>query len=202
MRDYLLLLISIALTETIVQCFSEGEALRKAVRFAGGTALAIAVLGGAVRFDYAAYAASLRREMLAQQPETTQIQAETRRLSRLLIEEECAAYIRDRAQSLGVVLTDVKVTLAWNTSGFWYPVQTELTTPSGSGRSSALSAWIQSELGVAEDAQYWREDGQEDELEDTGRQAAFDSDSVGSFGVGFGLAFTDRKRRDSGNQTG
>ena len=168
MRDTLLLLIAIAFTETIVQCFSDGEALRKTVRLVGGAAAAIAILSSLLQFDYAAYAASLREELLTVQPDTEQAQTEASRLNRLLIEEECAAYIWDRARAIGIALQDVKVTLAWDPAGFWYPAQAELTVSSDATQSSALSDVIQTELGIAPDAQHWREDGQKNELEDTG----------------------------------
>lgn len=167
MRELLLLLISIALFETVILCFAEGERMRRVVRLVGGSAMALALLSTVMRFDYAAYAASLRREALEMQTDTDEIRDEAQRLNRSLIEEACAAYIRNRAKNLGVALQDVQVKLAWDVSGFWYPEEAELTLAENQQYSAALQDAIQTELGIAPDAQHWRKDGQANELEET-----------------------------------
>ena len=169
MRELLLLLISIALSEAVILCFADEERMRRVVRLVGGSAMALALLSAVMRFDYAAYAASLRREELEMQTDTDEIRDEAQRLNRRLIEEECAAYIRNRAEDLGIALQDVQVKLAWDVSGFWYPEEAELTLAENQQYSAALQDAIQTELGIAPDAQHWRKDGQANELEETAR---------------------------------
>ena len=80
-------------------------------------------------FDFNEYAVQLAhyREMGAALTESSQ--ELDNRLNRLVIEEECSAYIWDKAREYGVELTEVRVTAAWSTDGFWYPEGAVISCP-------------------------------------------------------------------------
>lgn len=78
-------------------------------------------------------------------------QAERDLLSRTIIEEECRAYILDKARGLGADVVDASVKLRWSSEGVWYPVECEITGSYHGGLASAISA----ELGIGEESQVW-----------------------------------------------
>ena len=110
-------------------------------------------------FDFNEYAVQLAhyREMGAALTESSQ--ELDNRLNRLVIEEECSAYIWDKAREYGVELTDVSVAAAWSTDGFWYPEGAVISCPDPAAASQALSGVIERELGILESAQEWRDGG-------------------------------------------
>ena len=105
-------------------------------------------------FDFNEYAVQLAhyREMGAALTESSQ--ELDNRLNRLVIEEECSAYIWDKAREYGVELTEVRVTAAWSTDGFWYPEGAVISCPDPAAASQALSGVIERELGILESAQH------------------------------------------------
>ena len=75
-------------------------------------------------------------------------------LSRVYIEQECAAYILDEARALNMEGT-VEVRAEWIDSCF-VPVSAELTLRGADGRER-LSRWMEAELGIPEDRQVWHD---------------------------------------------
>ena len=69
-----------------------------------------------------------------------------------LIEAETAAYISDKAKSMGLTLR-VRVTAKMGESGVPVPVRAELTGP----WSDTLSGWLETELGLPAERQVWNE---------------------------------------------
>ena len=107
-------------------------------------------------FDFNEYAVQLAhyREMSAALTESSQ--ELDSRLNRLVIEEECSAYIWDKAREYGVELTEVSITAAWSTGGLWYPEGAVITCHDPAAASQTLGGVIERDLGILESAQDWR----------------------------------------------
>lgn len=76
-----------------------------------------------------------------------------RELNRLVIEESCQSYIRDKGSALGLRLHSVKVQVEWSMDGVWYPTGAHIV-----GEGAANEAFISSleaELGIPEDRIVW-----------------------------------------------
>ena len=158
MRSLLLELIGIALLQSIVMLFAGNDSTRRIIQLVGGVAMTLLLISGVMRFDYAAYASALWPQQEQGLWNGDLVREENDRLNRLLIEQECAAYILDKARELNVELLDASVGLSWSTNGYWYPSQASLVVPKGAGKSAQLADLIQTELGVPMEAQTWRED--------------------------------------------
>lgn len=81
-----------------------------------------------------------------------------RRLDRLVIEEELTEYILNKAGEKGVRILDTKLSLRWDSSGFWLPESAEIR---GSGPTDAilgLLGELRAELGLQEDRLNWVDD--------------------------------------------
>ncbi len=74
--------------------------------------------------------------------------------SREIIEEECRAYILDKAHSLGVDVKDASVILRWSNGGFWYPDKCTIEAE----YNTALAESIECELGLGMESQKWGTD--------------------------------------------
>ena len=78
------------------------------------------------------------------------------RLNRLLIEEECEAYIEDKAEKLGFPLSRCRVSVRWE-DGFWMPEAVELTGDGDENTRRELEERIEAELGIRRERQTWIE---------------------------------------------
>ena len=72
-------------------------------------------------------------------------------LSRKYIEQECAAYILDKAQTFGCDASGAEVQVRWSSRGVWYPVSAEIYASYNSRLASSVSA----NLGIAEENIKW-----------------------------------------------
>ena len=121
--------------------------------------LLIAILTPVRQFDFESYALELAKYKNSEAALSARGEDINERLNRLVIEEECSAYIWDKAREYGVELTEVRVTAAWSTDGFWYPEGAVISCPDPAAASQSLSGVIERELGILESAQEWRDGG-------------------------------------------
>ena len=123
--------------------------------------MASVLVAGVSEFDYQTYAASLQRERADIRWDADSVKEEVDALHRRYIEAQCEAYILENASRMQIELTEVDVFLAWNTEGYWYPVQAEITAANSKEDVTALKSLIESELGIPIGEQIWKcEDGQ------------------------------------------
>ena len=149
----------VSLTGTALVCAAalrltpEGR-VKPVVRLLCGVCMAAALLSPLMGADlvetYPLELARYRARGAAIAGEGTAIRAG---LDRDIIERETEAYILDKARSMGVPLTEVRVALRWSASGVWLPEGAELTGP----YSAALARILEAELGIPQTAQNWRE---------------------------------------------
>lgn len=81
------------------------------------------------------------------------------KLDRLVIERECASYILNKAEELGIALASAEVDMRWDLEGLWVPYAAELSAECTQAQKDALGAFIQSELGIPYERQRWNGDG-------------------------------------------
>lgn len=79
-------------------------------------------------------------------------------LNRLVIEGEYAAYIRDKAASMGIAVEDVRIGVRWSAEGVWVPESSQMRAADGEQRS-LLGAVLEGDLGIPEERQEWLDDG-------------------------------------------
>lgn len=109
--------------------------------------------------DWEPYAISLARTREAAARFSTDAEAESRRLNRLVIERECAEYIMDKARECACPLVSVSVRAAWSREGFWVPESAVLTLGGGENGRERLSALIEAQLGIGAESQVWIVEG-------------------------------------------
>ena len=105
------------------------------------------------KLDTALFARSIARFHQLEQSMLHQAEQTGRQLNRSIIEQECAAYILDKAADMGATLSAASVTARWDEEGFWYPWQATLD---GTADCKAqLQPVIEAQLGIPEQRQYW-----------------------------------------------
>lgn len=156
MRELLLSLIGISLLQCILQLILKEESAGKALNLIGGIAMAAILLAGVSSFDYQAYSAALSREQTERFWNEETVREDVNALRRRYIEDQCAAYILERASRMHIELSNAVVTLAWNTDGYWYPIHAEMTVTDADESMSELMMLIESELGIPVSEQVWR----------------------------------------------
>ena len=128
--------------------------VKSVMRTVCAVVMAAALLSPLLEFDFPAYALNLARYRDGAAALTEAGKALGGELNRRVIEERLAAYILDKALSLGVSVTEARVTLKWDAGGVWYPTAAEIV----GNYSGALSDCIAADLGVPAEAQTWRND--------------------------------------------
>ena len=128
--------------------------VKSVVRTVCAVVMAAALLSPLLEFDFPAYALNLARYRDGAAALTESGRETGAELNRRVIEERLAAYILDKARSLGADVTEARVTLKWDTDGLWYPTAAEIA----GNYHRALSDCIAAELGVPSEAQTWRND--------------------------------------------
>ena len=76
-------------------------------------------------------------------------------MSRTVIEQECETYIMDKARSLGIELTEVKVRAFWSSEGVWVPQSARIRSDCTESQRKRLSDVILAELGIPAENQEW-----------------------------------------------
>lgn len=152
-RQWVLGLAGAALCCAVLTEITPKGSVKGIVKALCGMVMALALISPLLKADGSVYALNMAKyrenalEVSAQGKEISD------RLSRTIIEEECRAYILDKAAALGAQLSDAAVTLKWSSQGLWYPVGCTLRGE----YSAALESAIAAELGIGPEEQKWVE---------------------------------------------
>lgn len=156
MKETLFALIGISLLQCVLLLIVKDDRGGKILNLVGGVAMASVLLNGVTAFDYHTFAAAQQREQLEIQLEVDSIEENAHQLHRRYIESECAAYILESAEQLQIELSDVTVSVAWSSDGFWYPVHAELELKDHNADLTPLQQLLESKMGIPIEEQVWR----------------------------------------------
>ena len=150
-RTWLTAVAAVTLLLSVVQQLVPPGSLRETASFAGGLILLTVLLQPLAALRGADL--DLNFQDCRQAVEQQQTELEDRRQAELaaLIESATAAYISDKAGSMGLAL-EVRVT-AEAADGVPVPVMVTLTGE----KSGELSRWLETELGIPAERQVWNE---------------------------------------------
>lgn len=120
--------------------------VKKALRLMCALAMCAAVISPLGELDFEAYSKAATAGRLEAEKIAGQGTDYSSNLNRTVIEDECEAYILDKADELNVRLSSVAVTAKWSEEGYWYPYEVELT---GEGDMEELEDIIEAQLGIS-----------------------------------------------------
>lgn len=129
--------------------------VKKAASIACTVVLIMTVLIPLGRFDLSEYSLELAkyREMGEELMRTGDEVRDS--MSRTVIEQECAAYIMDKAEALGIELTEVRVRAFWSGEGVWVPESAAIRSGCSENDRKRMSEMIFAELGIPAEKQEW-----------------------------------------------
>ena len=116
-----------------------------------GVVMSLALISPLLRLDLDGYSLHLARYRKEAEEIAGQGKEISDSLSRTYIQEQCRAYILDKARLSGVPVTSASVELRWSGEGVWYPVAAEIEGT----YDRALAEKIEEELGISRENQHW-----------------------------------------------
>lgn len=141
-----------ALSMIAMSITPEGR-VKKAVKLVCAFTVILSLISGITDFDFEAYSKSMAEHKRDGEKLVSEAVEEQSLLEREYIENECVAYILDKAAALEISCDSASVTLGWSEKGYWYPEKAEMNTP----YSSELAACLEAELGISNENQTWSE---------------------------------------------
>ena len=148
---WLLSVSATALAVSVLQTLIPEGGIRRVATFTGGLLLLAVLLRPVLGADFGSLTLGLTDWTEQVEQRTAELeQAQTNALAQG-IEERTAAYISDKADSMGLAL-EVRVT-AEAADGVPVPVRVTLTGE----KSGELSRWLETELGIPAERQVWNE---------------------------------------------
>lgn len=154
--QWLTALIGIALSAAIAECLIPQQSMKQILRLVSAVCIATMMLSAVLKAGYDDYASALRYQSIYPEWDADAAEQQNEALNRTLIESECAAYILDKAESMGIPVLDASVSLRWDTRGYWVPDHAVITIPADAETPAALSDTITADLGIAANEQEWR----------------------------------------------
>ena len=153
LREWVLGVAVTALMAMCAMAITPQSRVRGIVRMCCAAAMCASLIMPLSSADFSGYARGMAmlREAAAASGEIGGQSAE--RLSRTIIESECAAYISDKGEGLGLTVGEVRVLAKWGDE-FWYPYEVWIDAP----RSDELMMSIEGELGVPRERICWSDD--------------------------------------------
>jgi hypothetical protein len=130
---------------------------RSAVKLACGLLVTTVLLAPAADFDYTTLSQNAARYREEGETAGRDMTREKERITALIIERECAAYIVDKSVALGVTGLEAAVSVEWSRDGAWYPTEARLSANPvpDDARRSRLNGYIESELGISPERIIW-----------------------------------------------
>lgn len=134
------------------------------VRMLCGVVMVIALISPLIDFNLEAYGAGLSQYKEHMYLLENNMDETSERLNRTIIEEECAAYILDKAQVMDLTVT-VTVTAKWGDEGYFIPHEVYII--SDTPENSRLLSVIEADLGVPRVNIHWSTSESEGENNET-----------------------------------
>ena len=152
LREWLTSLVAVSMLLSVAQTLVPEGSIRKIASFTGGLILLVVLLRPVLGADLSRLDLHLEdyERAIGQRQEELAAAGETELAE--IIEERTAAYISDKADTLGLAVK-VQVKTKPGADGVPVPWQAELWGP----RSPALAACMEEELGIPGERQVWHE---------------------------------------------
>lgn len=154
LKDWMFSLAGAAIVCSMASALAPEGRWRKITSLVCGMVMIIALISPVKSFSISTYGAELSKYRDAAGKAAEKSEEIGSRLNRTYIEDECEAYILDKAKSLGAHLT-AQVTARWDTGGFWYPYEAKLVSDCSAEDRSRISGIMEAELGIPAERQYW-----------------------------------------------
>ena len=155
LHNYIQIIISAALLCSLALIITPDGRAKKAVGIVCAVSMITALISPLVKLDFSEYSEAVAGYKISAQKYADNGIENRENLNRLYIQEQCQAYILDKADYLGADVSAVKVTAEWSNDGYWYPVSADINHDCSDADRKKLESQIEAELGISRDNQNW-----------------------------------------------
>ncbi len=155
LRDYILSLICTAFLCSLALILVPKSRAKAAVSVVCAVTMITAIILPITQIDFTAYSQSLAQYRSRAEKYANNGEEDRENLNRLYIEEQCQAYILDKAENACVDISSVYVSTEWSNDGYWYPVSAQIESNCSDAEKSRLEKLIEADLGISKDNQKW-----------------------------------------------
>ena len=153
-RSWLLTVIAASLICALADALMPPGAVRRVGRLVCGLVLLGAILSPLARLDLSGSQRWLQDYLASLENREAELAETVNEQMKVIIEQEYAAYIVDKAAELGWTCT-ARVACERSEEGLYLPVRTEVTGPQTAGVPAQLVRSIAEDLGVPKEAQVY-----------------------------------------------
>ena len=154
-RSWILGLAAASLIAAILIAVSPQGRARKITMFASGFMIMAAMIKPFIGFDFSVFSSSMMQYGTMGREYAGLLTVKNDSLLKTIIEERSAAYISDKATSLGMENVRVKVKAEKGDGGNPYPHEVFISAKYSAGEKRSLTEYLESEFGVPEARQHW-----------------------------------------------
>ena len=142
---------------SVVMMITPAGRVKKVLSILCGVAMCFAVISPIADFDFASYSQAMAHYRINAEQYAGNGAEHSKNLNRTIIEDECRAYILDKATEIGAELETVEVIVSWSSEGYWYPTGVEICAQATPQQKQALTSYIEAQLGIGSHEQKWSE---------------------------------------------
>lgn len=155
-RSWLIGVTVAAMIAALADCLMPDGAAKKIGKLAGGLLIVVAILQPVIGLDYETMSGILTDYRMESEEYSNALETENIRLMKIIIEEQTAAYIQDKATELGIVCT-AEVTCRTDDEKTPYPASVVVYGELTQEQIRTLSRTIEGDLAIeAENQRYER----------------------------------------------
>jgi hypothetical protein len=158
LRQWILSICGVAVISVVAMSLTPRGSVRGITKLVCGVVAFIVLIKPFIGFDFDAYSINLAQYRAALEVRENNSRNTSERLLRTIIEEECAAYILDKAQELSLEAGTVAVTAKWGDGDVWYPYEVWVDVSGEGENKNRMRGLIEADLGIPEARQYWSSD--------------------------------------------
>ena len=153
-RSWLLAVIAVSLLCAVADALIPSGGVKRVGRLVCGLVLMGAILSPVASLDVEGSQRWLESCLASVRSQEAELEVRVNGQMKVIIEQEYAAYIVDKAAELGWTCT-ARVTCERSEEGLYLPVRTEVTGPQTAGVPAQLVQSIAEDLGVPKEAQVY-----------------------------------------------
>lgn len=154
-RGWLMAVIAVSLLCAVADALMPPGAVRRVGKLVCGLVLLGAVLSPVANLDVESGQRWLDGYLASVQSREEELEETVESQMKSIIEQNCAAYIVDKAAELGLTCT-ARVECVRSEDGLYLPVRTEVTGLETAGGQEKLIRVIETDLGVPAERQFYR----------------------------------------------
>lgn len=154
-RTWLLGVTGSAFISSIAMALTPDGKIKKIVSLVCGFVMMTALISPLISFDFDSLSQYIVEYKNASEDYRINLEQENENLQRDIIEEESEAYILDKAIVLGIENCAVSVGTKKTEDSYWYPYKAEIDGAASESQREALSSYIEANLGIPAERQYW-----------------------------------------------